>query len=480
MSERKQILTLQVINDPQFIETVLTTIGGTARCFKMPEKDIDKLCMATEEAIFNVEKYGFLPDETAFFEISIAVSDMDFMVTIHDKGKPFDFLTLDLNENDWSGLGVKMMYGLTDKVEFNYLGFEGREQRLIKRLVNLPLYQQRNHEEPLFMPEYIDFDIHPLKKEEAIEVAQCIYDEFGYTYVSEMIYYPQQFYEACLCGDIYSLVATTPDGEVVGHLALIISKEFPGTAEMGIGVVKRKFRKYSVMNQLTALIIHRAQHELKLNAMFAQPVAYHTITQKMCNKENLTACSFALHYCSDDLASTFEKEKCRPSVACAMLPFEFSSRDIFLPDEVVPMIQEVIQNMKIKRRIVKEEQSKISGETVSALSINKRMCLGKCFIEKTGTDLMGELKRIMLNLKREKCAVAELYINLSDSAAPKAYEAAKKYNFFCTGIMPQSTNGDYLVMECLMSDVVDYDAIKTIEPFTNLLNWIRKLDPNED
>jgi hypothetical protein len=35
-------------------------------------------------------------------------------------------------------------------------------------------------------------------------------------------------------------------------------------------------------------------------------------------------------------------------------------------------------------------------------------------------------------------------------------------------------------MECLMNDVVDYDAIKTIEPFTGLLNHIKKLDPNEN
>ena len=475
-----RIMTLRVVNDACYIETVLTVISHIARHFSMPDKDIDKLCIATEEAMANVINYAFPPTETAYFDIGITVSGMDFMVTIRDKGKPIDFSTLALNNEKLEGLGVKMMYGLTDKLAFRNLGSEGREQCLIKYLEDLPHYQRRMQEETSEMPENIDFDVHPLKEEEAIEVAQCIYDEFGYTYVSELIYYPQQFYEACQNGEIYSLVATTPAGEVAGHLALMISKEFPGTAEMGIGVVKRKFRKYSVMNRLTTLIIGYAQHALNLQAMYAQPVAYHTITQKMCNNYHLTPCAFALHYTNDEFATTFAGGENRSNIACAMLPFEFSSKDIYLPDEVLQMIREIITNMNIDRRILKGNPPQASRNTISTLSINKRMRLGKCFIEETGVNIEEELKRTMLTVKREKCAVVEIYINLFDAAAPYAYECAKKYNFFCTGVMPQTTKGDYLIMECLMNDVVDYNAVKTIEPFTGLLNQIKRLDPNEN
>ena len=454
-------------------------IGNIACSFSMLEKDIDKLCLATEEAMVNVINYAFSPNETAYFEIRISISGMDFMVTIHDKGKPYDFSAFELSDEKWDGLGVKMMQGLTDRVEFKNLGSEGREQSLVKRLVELPHYQMRNGEDSQYMPAQVEFDIHPLREEEAIEVAQCIYDEFGYTYVSEMIYYPQQFYDSCKRGEIYSLVATAPDGEVAGHLALMISKEFPGTAEMGIGVVKRKYRKISIMNRLVNLIIHKAQHELNLQAMYTQPVTYHTITQKMCNNYNLTACGFALHYTNDEFATTFQGGTSRSNVACAMLPFTDSTRDIYLPEEVIPMISEIIQNMKIERRILKGNLLKPSEVTIKTLTINQKMRLGKCFIEKTGANIIQRLKRSILILKQEKCAVAEIYINLSDPAAPHAYELAKRYDFFCTGIMPQSKNGDYLVMECLMNDVVDYEAIKTIEPFTSLLNHVRKLDPNE-
>ena len=474
------VLTIRMVNNMRYIETILTAVSNVARLFSMPQKDIDKLCMATEEAIVNVINYAFTPEETACFDVRISVSGMDFIVTIHDKGKPYDFSALELNSENLEGLGVKMMQGLTDKLAFRNLGGEGREQCLIKHLVDLPQYEDRIQDEPPAMPEHIEFDIHPLKEEEAIEVAQCIYDEFGYSYVSEMIYYPQQFYEACQRGEVYSLVAVTPEGEVAGHLALMLSKEFPGTAEMGIGVVKRKFRKYSIMNRLTSLIIHKAQHELHLKAMYAHPVAYHTITQKMCNNYNLTACGFAFHYSNDEFSTTFFGGKSRSNVACAMLPFTNERRDIYLPDEVKPMIGEIIHNMKLNRQILVGTPPDASAKTIGTLSINKRMRVGKYFIEKTGADLGTELKQTMLTIKREKCAIAEIYINLSDPAAPHAYQATKKHDFFCTGLMPQSANGDYLMMESLMNEVVDYEAVKTIEPFTSLLNHIRKLDPNEN
>ena len=472
-------MTLRVVNNPQYIETVLTAIGGIARLFSMPEKEIVKICTATEEAIVNVITYAFASDETSFFDVEISVSGLDFIVTISDKGKPYDFSSLALNGETWEGLGVKMMRGLADKVEFRNLGFEGRSQSLIKHLAELPRYEKREAETPPSMPEHIDFDIHPLKEEEAIEVSQCLYDEFGYTYPSEIIYYPHKYYEACQCGKIYSLVATH-DGEVAGHLALFLSNDFPGIAEMGTGVVKRKFRKFSVMNRLTELILHQAQYVFKLKALFAQPVAYHTITQKMCIKLGMTPCSIILHYTNYDLTTTFYSGNSRSTIACAMLPFTDGQRDLYLPEEVAPMIGGIIQDMKINRQILKGRRPSPSVKSIETLSINPCLRMGKSFIEKTGGDILKALKRMMLTLKHEKCAVAEMYINLSDPAAPFAYQTAKKFNFFCTGFLPQSDRGDYLVMECLMNDVVDYDALKTIEPFTALLNHVRKLDPNEN
>jgi len=200
----------------------------------------------------------------------------------------------------------------------------------------------------------------------------------------------------------------------------------------------------------------------------------------MCNKFGLIPCSIILHYTNYDLTTTFYNGSSRSTLACAMLPFTDEHRTLYLPEEVTPMIGEVIQNMKINRQILKGRCPDSSIKSIETLSVNPCLRMGKCFVEKAGGDILDVLKRMMLTLKHEKCAVAEMYINLSDPATPYTYQTAKKFNFFCTGFLPLSVRGDYLVMECLMNDVVDYDAIKTIEPFTGLLQHVRQFDPNEN
>lgn len=477
----QEIISVRIANDIHYIEAALSCVSFAAKRFGISQKEIKKLEIATEEAVANVIQYAYEADEYAYIDISVLVEGFSFIISIKDKGKPFDFFSLSAEDEHVSGLGVKMMQNLTDKLEFRNLGSKGREQRLIKHLVSLPEYTKKVWEEEGSLPENITFDIHELREEEAIEVAQCVYNEFGYTYVAELIYYPQQFYEASKKGDIYSLVATAPNGEVAGHLALLKLKDFPGVYEMAIGVVKRKFRKYSIMKKLTEIIIDRAENHLKINALFTQPVAYHTITQKMSNSMSLHASGFMFQYTSDEFSTTFDKGQERCSVACAIRPFKRDTfAELYLPHELKEMVCDICNRMGIERTFLPGQTFDLEDKTEATISINQRTRLGKFYIEKSGKDIEEEIKHAMFTFRKEKCAVVELYLNVLDPVAPFAYEELKKYQFFCTGFLPMSDKGEYLIMEYLISEVVNYDNVTTIEPFTTLLNQIKSLDPNKN
>ena len=127
-----------MVNDVQYIEAVLSAISMVAKRFNLQDSEIGKLCIATEEAIVNVITHAFAVDEVAYLDISLEVSGINFSVIIADKGKPYDFTSLALSGEHLEGLGVRMMEGLTNKLEFKNLGANGREQHLIKHLVSLP------------------------------------------------------------------------------------------------------------------------------------------------------------------------------------------------------------------------------------------------------------------------------------------------------------------------------------------------------
>lgn len=472
-----EFLSMRVLSTPHSIPVAQSAISKIAEHCGISAKDADKLAIALEEAMANIMTYGFPGDETAYFEISVEISGMDFTIIIHDKGKPYDFENV--NEDISSSASIKLMRGLTDGIVFKNLGGMGREQRLIKHLTTLPTYEKREIEERSEDLGNLEFDIHPLREKEAIEVSQCVYDEFGYTYPSEVVYYPEQFYEACQKHNYFSLVATAPNGEIAGHLALIFSPYFSGIAEMGVGVVKKKFRNYSLMSKLTNEIIRIAKDDFKLNALTAQPVAYHPYTQKICNKTDFHACGFVLHYLNYDLITSFDDLDDRGNVAVAFRIFQDGERTIHVPDEIKDLVQFVISNSKIKRIFGMPSLPSEGTPSEVITDINQRMKIGKVFVERAGDDIYYALKTSLLAIKREKCAIVELFINMLDGGAPYAYEKAKELNYFCTGILPCAEKGDYLTMQCLLSDVVDYNSLQTIEPFTTIVNKIRNLDPNE-
>ena len=84
----------------------------------------------------------------------------------------------------------------------------------------------------------------------------------------------------------------------------------------------------------------------------------------------------------------------------------------------------------------------------------------------------------MLELKREKCEVIVLHINLFDRGMNVCYEAAKKNGFFFTGCMPMSEEGDYILMELFIDSMVNYEELVVVPQFLELFETVKSLDPD--
>lgn len=353
------------------------------------------------------------------------------------------------------------------------------EQHLLKHLVALPQYVRRTADAESISPD-ITFDIHPLRKKEALEVSRCVYDEFGYTYVHKLVYYPEQFYAACTRGEYYSLVATAPDGEVAGHVALALSPYLPGTAEISVGVVKKKFRQFSLMTKLTSELIRIACEELNLTSLNANPVLYHVFTQKISLKTGLTPCAFLLNYLNHDLATSYDSVTYRQSLAWAVRMLSCPSRTVYVPEEAGDIVRFVLEEAKTTRPFA--PGSPPAPETYSELilDIDRRLRDGRIFVTTVGSDIAACLKASHLRLKNEICESTVIFLNLNDPAAPQAYDAAKALGYFCVGMFPGCNTHDYLLMQNILVSTVNYAGFETIDSFTTLLGKIRTLDPNEN
>ncbi len=99
-------------------------ITACARNHSLPEDRIQKLQLASEEALMNIFSYAY-PDETPG-DVTVCCTlsdDHDLLISFEDRGQAFDVLTvedpdtgLSLEERTVGGLGIFFIKKMTDAV----------------------------------------------------------------------------------------------------------------------------------------------------------------------------------------------------------------------------------------------------------------------------------------------------------------------------------------------------------------------------
>ncbi len=349
----------------------------------------------------------------------------------------------------------------------------------MKHLSSLPAYTRRD-EPPVpescgFGPE--DIDYHLLRSGEAIEVAQCMYDEFGYTYPHEIVYHPEEFYASTLRGECISVVATVPGGEVAGHAALVGNPRMKGTMELCMGVVRKKYRKCSIMSRITELVISRGR-ELGLTSVNAMPVIYHVFTQKVCNKQGMHPNGFVFNLINEDLSTSFE-QGFRASLGLATLTLSDESRKVYVRDSAASVPEYVISVSCTERKVISVRGEVFAeGESNVAVDVDTRVESGRITVDYTGEDIDSRIRAADRYIRSQKCKISTAYLSTSSPQSVLAYDSLISLGYYCTGFFTGCSDTDYLMMENVMLSNVDYGKIQTIEPFTGLLGLVKEGDPH--
>ena len=104
------------------------------------ETGVFEVQTAVDEACTNVMKYAY-PETCGIITITTEVQGEYFIVTIKDKGKPFDPSTVpppdliaDLDKRRIGGLGIYFMRTLMDNVSYSFDAEKGNTLVMRKRL----------------------------------------------------------------------------------------------------------------------------------------------------------------------------------------------------------------------------------------------------------------------------------------------------------------------------------------------------------
>jgi len=115
-------------------------IAETVERFGADPATVYKVQLAVDEACTNIALYAY-SGQKGSIKLACGLVDSDFVVTIRDKGKPFDPLSVpipdlkaDLDSRKVGGLGIYFMRKLMDVVSYSFDANNGNQLTMRKRL----------------------------------------------------------------------------------------------------------------------------------------------------------------------------------------------------------------------------------------------------------------------------------------------------------------------------------------------------------
>ncbi len=463
---------ITLATDRRLIGPTLDHIEQLANIYGMSEKDVLGLRLNLEEILLSVFSYGYRSDSRRSVDLAVSIGEGTMRVSVHDKGIPYDYETLRAGgESISADILTRMPHGPT----LRSLGNGGREQVLeYPRTTPAESLSESSADEAPANLEGIA--IHPMVPEEGIQVAQCLYDEFGYSYINDLVYYPRKFAAAVQSGRFACYTAVAADGEVAAVLSLTTDPHLPGTGEVSMGVVRKRYRKASLMTRLTEAVMDHAR-ELGMTSVFCRPVGYHPYTQRIAVAQGMMPCCVELNHVAADLSNSYGDEGRRHHTFCGTLMLRDVRRTVHCPEGEEDVVRTVIRNCGLDRDVVPSTDPAPGTSTVADTDMNRILKAACIYIDVVGEDVGEVLRREHRRVKSSLLELSNLYINLQDPAAGAAYREAKRLGYFVTGMFPASERCDYLMMQDPFYGGVDYSSFSTTEEFGELLELVRARDP---
>ncbi len=499
--EIKKRATLHVPTDLTYLAAIQAFIKELAQLAKFSNKDILLFNLAIEEAVTNVVKHAFLPEQEEHFEVICELNPVEFKVIIRDKGLPFDpdrvkefSAENSLNGDEQVGLGFRLMKGSVDALSFHNLGYGGKEVQLVKFVdqkhieTYLKASQMEAYDDPTFVEknELVPIPFHTmlLQPDQAIEISQCAYKAYGYTYLMENIYYPERLIEMNKTGELISaVVVSDTTNEVLGHGALEFFGRKKKIPELGMVFTKPKFRRQGCMTHLCDFLDQQVADK-GIKGIYADAVTVHPYSQKAVLKIGFKAAGLRIGL---DPPRSFKgmKNQCtqRETLVLMYKILIQQNVEIFAPVHHKSMIEKIYKNIGINASVRtlrnykevtdKKVQSDIEVDVVEFSRI------ASFYINSVGKNFIEEIKQRLRELCLKKIEIIDLRLDMCNKDLIKCVPELEMLGFFFEGVLPDDDK-QYLLLQYLNNVPIDYNKIVCASDFAQELKaYVKNCDPNQ-
>ncbi len=492
MRRQMDEILFRMANKTAYLPLALDNTAAIARMLGFGAEDAAKIRLGVEEALAYVVRYGYLPGELAWFDIVYETVPLGLQITIREKGVPLDEQEVEAEQAagtdrllDGPGLGLRVLKSSVDSVTFRNLGKSGQEIRLMKYFPAAA--EKGGDEEPAAAPargeaaasEYI---VRPLAPEEAVEVAKCAYSSYGYSYGNEHIYYPQRVRELNRTGKLLSYVAVTTgeEPEIIGHAALETGDERHGV-EMGVAFVKPAFRGNGCLLKISEALIEAAR-ATDMDSLFIAAVTTHAMSQRTACRMGFKETALLLsRVMLETMRGIKEGNTRRESllVFTRYLKGEPGDAVLYPPPRHREMIARIYDRSGTARTLATAGKGGARGQAMVETSTDNYQA-AHIYVLSYGADVREQVAAALRTLCINRVETIYLYLSLTDPETARQTARFEECGFFFGGVFPGRGGRDWLVLQYLNNQRIDYGQLRTAtDAGREIVEYVRACAPNK-
>jgi serine/threonine-protein kinase RsbW len=470
-----QIIRLTLLAKLDFLPGAMALVREVVNKLGLDDKDARRMELVVEEACVNVIEHAF-EGETGSYDIVIERRPGQIIAAVEDRGLPFDFKKYENGEE--SGLGIVLMKAFADEVHFLNLGRRGRRVELVK---NLPEKNIRNFiqetlastaKEPRKIVEAKDITIRLMRPDESLGLARCAYRCYGYTYSTDNFYYPERVREMVESGLMVSVVAVTPDNEIIGHVA--VTKETPKATvgEAGQYIVDPRYRGQGVLKKMKALMKNYSR-DAGMLGNYGEAVTVHPYTQRAELSGDASETGLLLGFTPATMyfkdIQREENPKRRPVIIFYSSINEAPFRDVYLPSHHAGILRRIYEKSCLQRKIVFGNIPDLPEHSQINVKVQTEASRAFLRVLEYGQDLEAAIKFRLRELCTKRIDCIYLDLPLSHPAVQRYCAAMEMFGFFFGGILPELHEGDILRLQYVNNAELELQNVELAFDFSKEL-----------
>lgn len=488
---------LIIHNDTAYIDPLIHYLGAVAAQLGLNESETHRICYAVEETLSNSILFDFEPGSQEEIEVQIRLVAAGLKVVISDQGMPrnpfaqmpksleqiasevsFDAINQS-DADEITSLSSFVIHKLLDRYSTINRGKLGRS-------VEMTIFASRDrYSEASTIPQSARqlttgkfSTIRAACQQDSVAISRLFYKSYGYSYVYDLVYYPERLAQALQSQRIQSLVAVSDQQEVIGHIALMKPYENAVITEWGMAISTHGFRGQGIMSRMIEQIMTIPALS-DFQGIFAHSVTNHEFTQKICNAHGFSDVALLLGYAPADISFKNIHNKL-PQRESTIISYKLlrpiAPCTLFLPQKHKDIIRMLYRNLGVEIKPHNINPGKLVQNSQIKEMLISSVNVAEIVIEEAGNDILAGIMKSTKKFCIAKVDILYLIINLEDATAVAHINAFEKEGYLFAGIFPWYHHKHSLIMQYFNNLKFDFRLINTFSPTAAALkDYVRQM-----